>query len=110
METIEKLFAQNMREKRKSLKMTQGDLAEKADLSTNYIGLLERCRKSPSFETMEKIAKALGIDTFELFSGKDFPAEMLLLSQKEILKEIEKAVLDVIKEKIDELEESGKLT
>lgn len=41
--------------------MRQEDLAEKTDLSTNYIGMLERGEKIPSLETLITIVNTLGI-------------------------------------------------
>lgn len=41
--------------------MRQEDLAEKADLSTNYIGMVERGEKIPSLETFITITNALKV-------------------------------------------------
>lgn len=40
--------------------MTQEKLAFSADLHTTYISLLERGERTPSLETMAKLALALG--------------------------------------------------
>lgn len=42
--------------------MTQAQLAEKTDLSTYYIGLLEANRKSPTLRTLELICEVLGLE------------------------------------------------
>ncbi len=39
------------------------DLAEKTDLTTNYIGMVERGEKIPSLETFIKIVNALGVSS-----------------------------------------------
>lgn len=41
----------------------QEDLAEKTDLTTNYIGMVERGEKIPSRETFIKILNALGVSS-----------------------------------------------
>ena len=41
----------------------QEDLAEKTDLTTNYIGMVERGEKIPSLETFIKIVNALGVSS-----------------------------------------------
>ena len=41
--------------------MRQEDLAEKTDLSPNYIGMVERGEKIPALETFLKIANALEV-------------------------------------------------
>ena len=46
---------------------SQADLAEKADISINFLSSIERCAKWPYPDTLVKIAKALKIDEFELF-------------------------------------------
>jgi hypothetical protein len=38
-------------------------LAEKTDLTTNYIGMVERGEKIPSLETFIKIVNALGVSS-----------------------------------------------
>lgn len=42
-------------------KLRQEDLAEKAGLTTNYIGMVERGEKIPSLETFIKILNTLGV-------------------------------------------------
>lgn len=41
--------------------MRQEDLAEKTDLTTNYIGMIERGEKIPSLETLINILNSLGV-------------------------------------------------
>jgi transcriptional regulator with XRE-family HTH domain len=46
--------------------MSQEKLAEKADLNRNYIGEIERAEKNITLETLERIAKALGVRVRDL--------------------------------------------
>jgi len=46
--------------------MTQYDVAEKADLSTNYYARIERAEVTPSIETLEKLVKALKIKSSDI--------------------------------------------
>ena len=46
--------------------MTQKDLAEKCGLSTNYISRIERAEVSPTIDTLEKLTKALKVDSSEI--------------------------------------------
>jgi len=48
-----------IRAKRTKLHLSQEELAEKADLTRNYIGDIERAEKKVTLETLAKIAKAL---------------------------------------------------
>ena len=55
-----------IKEKRQALHLTQEELAEKSDLPQSHISRLEGGKHSPSRKTLEKIAKALGIDIGDL--------------------------------------------
>ncbi len=54
-------IGKNIRKFRLAKKLRQEDLAEKTDLTTNYIGMVERGEKNPSLETFIKILNALEI-------------------------------------------------
>lgn len=54
-------IGKNIRKYRLMKKLRQEDLAEKAGLSINYIGSIERGEKIPSLETLIVIINALGI-------------------------------------------------
>ena len=54
-------IGKNIRKFRLANKLRQEDLAEKTDLSVNYIGMLERGEKIPSLETFINIVNALGV-------------------------------------------------
>ena len=56
-----------IRQLRKIAGLTQAKLAESADLSNNYIGAIERGQRSPTLDTLEKIAIALTVPVFEFF-------------------------------------------
>lgn len=51
----------NLRKVRKQKKLRQEDVAERADLSVNYVGAVERGERIPSLETFIKILNAIGI-------------------------------------------------
>lgn len=54
-------IGKNIRRFRTEKKMRQEDLAERACLSTNYIGMVERGEKIPSLESFIGIVNALGV-------------------------------------------------
>ena len=62
MESIRKVVGENIRFYRLSKGYTQEGLAEKVDVSSTYIGYLERAQKSPSLELISAISKALEIE------------------------------------------------
>ncbi len=66
--TLKEIFGSNLRHYRKARRVTQAQLAEQADLSTEMIGRIERGTTAPSFETIERLTKALEIPEAVLFS------------------------------------------
>lgn len=54
-------IGRNIKKYRIEKKLRQEDLAEKTDLSANYIGMVERGEKIPSLETFISILNALEI-------------------------------------------------
>jgi transcriptional regulator with XRE-family HTH domain len=101
MTDLRQLLAHNMKERRQNLKLTQYKLAERAETSTYYIGMIEAQKKYPSPEMMQRIAAGLEIDTPELFSMRTFPTEKIKQYQEEVLSLIGMIANKVLKEKLD---------
>ena len=51
--------------------MTQEQLAEAADISVDFLSLVERGVNAPSFATLGRLADALGVPEKELFEFDD---------------------------------------
>lgn len=62
-------FAVNVQAKRKAKKMTQEALARVIGVSVSYVSMLERGQRSPPLETIEKVAKALGVSPITLLQS-----------------------------------------
>ncbi|MDP3443014.1 MAG: helix-turn-helix transcriptional regulator [Ignavibacteria bacterium] len=60
-------MAKRLRAVRVERGLTQVQVAEKADLNTNYYAKIERGEIRPSIATYEKLAKVLKITSSELF-------------------------------------------
>lgn len=56
--------------------LTQAALAEEAGISVSYLSLIERGLRSPQLETLDQIARVLGVSTGELLSSQP-PADKL---------------------------------
>ena len=54
-------IGRNIRKYRLMKKMRQEDLAEKAELSVNYVGAIERGEKVPSLETLLVLINSLSV-------------------------------------------------
>jgi transcriptional regulator with XRE-family HTH domain len=63
-------FASNVRRLRAKRKFSQKALADKIGISVSYVSMLERGQRSPPLETIEKMAKALGVPPASLLGGR----------------------------------------
>jgi transcriptional regulator with XRE-family HTH domain len=59
-------LGQIIREKREALGLTQIEVAEKAGLDRNYIGMVERGERNPSYLSLIKIATGLNLTVDQL--------------------------------------------
>lgn len=75
MASLKSIFGTNVRTLRKLRGFSQAALAERAELSTDMLGRIERGQASPSFDTAEALAHALAVSPVALFGYGDFPGE-----------------------------------
>jgi transcriptional regulator with XRE-family HTH domain len=105
MTNIRDVLASNLKRFRQAWGWSQALLAEKAETSTNYIGMLENTVKFPSSEMIQKLAFALGIDPTALFSQEIDPIAIMRNYQKAALEDMHELLGRLISEKIQELDE-----
>jgi transcriptional regulator with XRE-family HTH domain len=96
MENIREILARNIREKRQELGITQSELAERADISTNFVAMIETRKKFPAPETLERLAGALGLDVSELFAGPASPENALKNLHNAILDNLDRAIGEAV--------------
>ena len=63
-------FADNIHRIRLKKQLSQKALARRVGISVSYVSMLERGQRSPPLETIEKVAKALGVTPASLLGGK----------------------------------------
>ena len=90
---IQETFAQNLRENRRKCGFTQVQLAEKAEISTNYLAMVELARYIPRVEIIERLANALNIEIYELFIVPLSPAMELKKINESIIADLEDIVM-----------------
>ena len=100
MTNIRSVLSYNMKSRRKALKLSQIDLAEKTGSAANYISKIEAERQFPSVEMIEKLADALQVDTVDLFSPAN-QQKSRTKQEKSVLMERISAEIDLFIEKID---------
>ena len=104
MTKVQECLAKNIKRYRKALHLTQEQLAERAETSTNYIGTIEIGQKFPSPQMIERIARALQVDSLQLFqSDEKFTAPQppqvdVAALKKSLMKNLKSAVDDSIAE------------
>jgi transcriptional regulator with XRE-family HTH domain len=96
MVNIRDILASNIKENRRKSGITQSKLAEKAEVSTQYIAMIELSRQYPKPEVLEKIAAALGIEAYELFAVRPTPESSMERLHKDIIREIREVIVEVL--------------
>ena len=102
METIAEMFGKRVRTRRKSLGLSQEQLAELCDLHPTYIGQLERGEKNASLETIMSVCRGLDITPSELFrnisaNGEKTTADSIYELTLQMSDKEQKAILEIIK-------------
>ncbi|MBC6432570.1 helix-turn-helix transcriptional regulator [Nostoc sp. HG1] len=72
---INQRFGKAIRRRRREMDLSQEDLAERAQLHRTYVSSIERGRRNPSLENIEKLAKALDISISALFAEYSIEVE-----------------------------------
>ena len=67
MSKVAKNLGSRIRTYRLKKGISQEELAFKSSLSTTYLGQIERAEKSPTVETLDKVANALDVSIYDLF-------------------------------------------
>lgn len=88
-------FRHRIKALRETNKLTQSELAEAAELSINFLARIERGEAIPSLVTLDKLAKALGMELYELLNFKEkssakqhSPAKLVELYNRELIKQL----------------------
>jgi len=88
MTNIREILANNIKEYRRKYGFSQDKLAELASISSQYLATVETCRKFPTPEVLDRLAEALNIETYELFSFASTPQKELEKLRQDIVKEV----------------------
>ena len=65
--SLREIVATNLRRLRHAKTMSQEELADRAGINRNYIGMLEREQHSATVDMLEKLAEVLEADPVEFF-------------------------------------------
>ena len=85
-------MANNIKEYRYKYGFSQDKLAELASISSQYLATVETCRKFPTPEVLDRLAEALNVETYELFSYASTPQKELEKLRQDIIEEVVKTI------------------
>lgn len=87
-------------ERRKKLNLTQEALAEKADVTPQFVSYAELGKRAMRPENLMKISAALEVSTDYLLTGDIVEKDLLILSEK--LRQLAPSQLRIVENVIDE--------
>lgn len=93
-------IGQRIIERRKKLGLTQEALAEKGDMTTQFVSYAEAGKRAMRPENLLKISSALGVSADYLLTGKVIDKDLLLLSDK--LRKLTPSQIRIIESIVDE--------
>lgn len=64
---LRETVATNLRRLRQAKNLSQEELADRADINRNYVGMLEREQHAATIDILEKLAAVLEVDPVEFF-------------------------------------------
>ena len=95
MRKIRDVLAENLKKNRQLKGLTQEQLAEKADVSSHYVAMVETRKTFPKPEMLELFAKTLGIEPHQLFTVENDPNEPNERLHKKIVTEMKHLAVDI---------------
>ena len=93
-------IGQRIVERRKKLGLTQEALAEKGDMTTQFVSYAESGKRAMRPENLKKISDALGVSADYLLTGEVIDKDLLILSDK--LRNLTPSQLRIVENIIDE--------
>ncbi len=78
---VAKLLGKRIKELRKSLGITQIELAEKVDVDPKYVSRIETGISNPSLKTVEKISEIMNVDVARLFKPDEINEKNKIISK-----------------------------
>ncbi|GHV92958.1 hypothetical protein AGMMS50268_34610 [Spirochaetia bacterium] len=93
---VGEIFAYNLKEKRRECGFSQAQLAERVEVSTHHIGMIEIARDFPTLDLVERIAGVLDIEIYELFVDPLSTHEELERMYQIVANDIERVVTEAV--------------
>ena len=102
-DTLARMVGAAICERRKTLGMTQEELAEKVGIGQQSLSRIEQGRTAPRFERLQMFADALNCRIVDLFSPPYSTAHSCAVSLAEMLEPLDKAKREFVYNHISQL-------
>jgi transcriptional regulator with XRE-family HTH domain len=79
---VVRLFAERLREVRRSRGMTQAELARRAEVSVTHLSELENAEIAPGIDLVDRLARALGAALADLLPSTSPPEPLPVLREQ----------------------------
>ena len=79
---VVRLFAERLREVRRSRGMTQAELARRAEVSATHLSELENAEIAPGIDLVDRLARALGAALADLLPSTSPPEPLPVLREQ----------------------------
>jgi len=96
MTNLKEIFAYNLKKYRQNCGFSQAKLAEKVNVSTHHIAMIEIARNYPAMELVERLADVLDIEIYQLFINPLSPIEEMEKLYQTVAKNIEQLIVSAI--------------
>ena len=101
---LQEIFGRNLKERRKRMGFTQGEMARRIGVSTSFVTEIEKGRKAPSFATIERIAEETHAPVWSYFCEGGFDIREEEMTNLEVLRyRLKQNVCSAIDGTIDEV-------
>lgn len=67
---LRRVVARNLRRLRQESGLSQEELADRAGLNRNYVGMIEREENAPTVDALEQLSRALNVHPISFFHEK----------------------------------------
>jgi transcriptional regulator with XRE-family HTH domain len=94
---LKTLLSQNVRLYRETIGFSQEELAEKAGISSPFLGAIERGEKWPGPETLAGIAAGLKVHPYDLFKPEQTVSRDINKLTEKMLQEIQTSVHQTVR-------------
>jgi transcriptional regulator with XRE-family HTH domain len=99
-QAIRDILAKNIKYFRYHRKLSQFQLAEKADISVTFLSNIERGKMFPKVETLSRLTESLDVEVQELFQSdlaSDDHKKMMNRLTEDITRNVNQAMAEVLK-------------